>query len=102
MEVSDGSSSLLTTSMEQSIGAPASVGKHNPPASQGGILPQGQSILPIHGPMLATFVENGLGGLGGVIVLDREGRYSLSFSTAGMYRGRADADGREVAIFAGE
>jgi beta-aspartyl-peptidase (threonine type) len=43
-----------------------------------------------------------LGGLGGVIVLDREGRYSLSFSTEGMYRGRADAGGREVAIFAGE
>lgn len=43
-----------------------------------------------------------LGGLGGVIVLDGAGRYSLSFSTAGMYRGRADADGREVAIFAGE
>jgi beta-aspartyl-peptidase (threonine type) len=43
-----------------------------------------------------------LGGLGGVIVLDRDGRYSLSFSTEGMYRGRADAAGREVAIFAGE
>ena len=43
-----------------------------------------------------------LGGLGGVIVLDGAGRYSLSFSTAGMYRGRADAAGREVAIFAGE
>lgn len=43
-----------------------------------------------------------LGGLGGVIVLDRGGRASLAFSTEGMYRGRADADGREVAIFAGE
>jgi beta-aspartyl-peptidase (threonine type) len=43
-----------------------------------------------------------LGGLGGVIVLDGAGRYSLSFSTEGMYRGRADAKGREVAIFAGE
>lgn len=43
-----------------------------------------------------------LGGLGGVIVLDSTGRYSLSFSTEGMYRGRADASGREVAIFAGE
>lgn len=44
----------------------------------------------------------GLGGLGGVIVLDRAGRASLSFSTEGMYRGRADAGGREVAIFGGE
>jgi beta-aspartyl-peptidase (threonine type) len=43
-----------------------------------------------------------LGGLGGVIVLDGAGRYSLSFSTEGMYRGRANAAGREVAIFAGE
>ncbi len=43
-----------------------------------------------------------LGGLGGVIVLDRNGRSSLAFSTEGMYRGRADAAGREVAIFAGE
>jgi beta-aspartyl-peptidase (threonine type) len=43
-----------------------------------------------------------LGGLGGVIVLDGAGRYSLSFSTEGMYRGRADAAGREVAIFADE
>ncbi|MGD9386782.1 MAG: isoaspartyl peptidase/L-asparaginase [Gammaproteobacteria bacterium] len=43
-----------------------------------------------------------LGGLGGVIVLDRDGRASLSFSTEGMYRGRVDASGREVAIFAGE
>lgn len=43
-----------------------------------------------------------LGGLGGVIVLDGNGRSSLSFSTEGMYRGRADAAGREVAIFAGE
>lgn len=41
-----------------------------------------------------------LGGLGGVIVIDREGRFSLSFSTEGMYRGHADAHGRRVAIFA--
>ena len=43
-----------------------------------------------------------LGGLGGVIVLDDNGGSSLAFSTEGMYRGRADASGREVAIFAGE
>lgn len=41
-----------------------------------------------------------LGGLGGVIVLDRRGRYTLSFSTEGMYRAHADASGRRVAIFA--
>jgi L-asparaginase / beta-aspartyl-peptidase len=43
-----------------------------------------------------------LGGLGGVIVLDSAGGTSLRFSTEGMYRGRADARGRQVAIFAGE
>lgn len=43
-----------------------------------------------------------LGGLGGVIVLDRAGRFSLSFSSEGMYRGHADARGRRVAIFATE
>ena len=40
-----------------------------------------------------------LGGSGGVIVLDREGRFALSFSTEGMYRGYADRRGRDVAIF---
>jgi beta-aspartyl-peptidase (threonine type) len=43
-----------------------------------------------------------LGGLGGVIVLDSAGRSSLRFSTEGMYRGRADARGMQVAIFAEE
>jgi L-asparaginase / beta-aspartyl-peptidase len=43
-----------------------------------------------------------LGGLGGVIVLDGAGRFSLLFSTEGMYRGHADARGRRVAIFADE
>jgi L-asparaginase / beta-aspartyl-peptidase len=43
-----------------------------------------------------------LGGLGGVIVLDGAGRFSLLFSTEGMYRGHADAQGRRVAIFAEE
>ncbi|NGX17244.1 isoaspartyl peptidase/L-asparaginase [Wenzhouxiangella sp. XN24] len=41
-----------------------------------------------------------LGGLGGVIVLDGTGRASFAFTTEGMYRGRADAGGRRVAIFA--
>lgn len=43
-----------------------------------------------------------LGGTGGVIVLDRSGRFAMSFSTEGMYRGHADARGRRVAIFADE
>lgn len=43
-----------------------------------------------------------LGGLGGVIVVDRTGRFSLLFSTEGMYRGHADSRGRRVAIFAEE
>lgn len=43
-----------------------------------------------------------LGGLGGVIVLDRAGHFSLLFSTEGMYRGHANASGRRVAIFAPE
>jgi L-asparaginase / beta-aspartyl-peptidase len=41
-----------------------------------------------------------MGGLGGVIVLDAQGRFTLSFSTEGMYRGHANAQGRRVAIFA--
>ena len=43
-----------------------------------------------------------LGGLGGVIVVDGAGRFSLLFSTEGMYRGHADARGRRVAIFAAD
>lgn len=43
-----------------------------------------------------------LGGTGGVIVVAGDGRFSLLFSTEGMYRGHADASGRRVAIFAGE
>jgi L-asparaginase / beta-aspartyl-peptidase len=41
-----------------------------------------------------------LGGLGGVIVIDRAGQFSLLFSTEGMYRGHADRRGKRVAIFA--
>ena len=43
-----------------------------------------------------------LGGRGGVIVLDGKGRFSLLFSTEGMYRGHAHQGGRRVAIFAEE
>jgi L-asparaginase / beta-aspartyl-peptidase len=43
-----------------------------------------------------------LGGLGGVIIVNSAGQFSLLFSTEGMYRGHADARGRRVAIFAEE
>ena len=61
--------------------------------SLGGAAPDEASAV-----VLAEIRE--LGGLGGVIVLDRTGRFSLVFSTEGMYRGQADARGRRVAIFA--
>jgi L-asparaginase / beta-aspartyl-peptidase len=61
--------------------------------SLGGAAPDEASAV-----VLAEIRE--LGGLGGVIVLDRAGRFSLVFSTEGMYRGHADARGRRVAIFA--
>jgi beta-aspartyl-peptidase (threonine type) len=41
-----------------------------------------------------------IGGDGGVIVVDREGRLSLEFNTEGMFRGARDSGGRrEVAIY---
>jgi len=43
-----------------------------------------------------------LGGSGGVIFVSRSGEAGWSFGTAGMYRGRASAEGREVAIYADE
>ena len=43
-----------------------------------------------------------LGGLGGVIVVNRAGEFSLLFSTEGMYRGHVHSGGRRVAIFAEE
>lgn len=43
-----------------------------------------------------------LGGTGGVIVVTPGGDTVFSFNTPGMYRGRASAQGREVAIYAAE
>ncbi len=43
-----------------------------------------------------------LGGGGGVIVVTPGGDTVFSFNTPGMYRGRASAAGREVAIYADE
>jgi len=52
----------------------------------------------------AVIAEVGaLGGDGGVIVAAPDGSTAFSFSTPGMYRGRADSAGlREVAIFRAE
>jgi len=43
-----------------------------------------------------------LGGTGGVIVVTPGGDTIFSFNTPGMYRGRASAEGKEVAIYADE
>jgi L-asparaginase / beta-aspartyl-peptidase len=43
-----------------------------------------------------------LGGTGGVIVVTPKGEAEYSFNTPGMYRGKADAKGRSVAIFGDE
>jgi beta-aspartyl-peptidase (threonine type) len=43
-----------------------------------------------------------LGGTGGVIVVTPKGDTIFSFNTPGMYRGRASAAGRQVAIYADE
>lgn len=37
-----------------------------------------------------------LGGKGGLITLDKAGRVAMSFSTAGMYRGRVGEDGKPI------
>jgi beta-aspartyl-peptidase (threonine type) len=37
-----------------------------------------------------------LGGLGGVIGIDRDGNIAQTFNTEGMYRGRVGADGQMV------
>jgi L-asparaginase / beta-aspartyl-peptidase len=35
-----------------------------------------------------------MGATGGIIAMDREGNVSMPFNTAGMYRGKIDAEGR--------
>ena len=39
-----------------------------------------------------------LGGKGGLIAVSPQGEAAWGFTTAGMYRGRADAEGRQVAV----
>jgi beta-aspartyl-peptidase (threonine type) len=43
-----------------------------------------------------------LGGSGGVIVVSPSGEMSWSFNTPGMYRGRADSNGRVTALYGDE
>lgn len=43
-----------------------------------------------------------IGGSGGVIVVTPKGEMAYSFNSSGMYRGKADAKGRTVAIFGDE
>ena len=46
---------------------------------------------------------NALGGTGGVIVLDQNGNYAMTFNTAGMYRGVIDDQGvSSVLIYGGK
>jgi beta-aspartyl-peptidase (threonine type) len=41
-----------------------------------------------------------LGGDGGLIAVDRDGRLVMEFTTEGMFRGARDADGRrEIEIY---
>jgi len=40
-----------------------------------------------------------LGGEGGFIAVSPAGEMAWGFTTPGMYRGRADAAGREVALY---
>ena len=45
-------------------------------------------------------ILRGLGGDGGLIGVDRDGRIAMEFSTEGMYRGARDSTGRsEIAIY---
>lgn len=44
----------------------------------------------------------GIGGVGGVIAVSPAGEASWSFNSAGMYRGKASAAGRKVAIYGDE
>ncbi|HEY6481922.1 MAG TPA: isoaspartyl peptidase/L-asparaginase [Steroidobacteraceae bacterium] len=44
-------------------------------------------------------ILRGLGGTGGLIAIDRDGRIVMDFSTAGMFRGQRDSSGhREVGV----
>jgi beta-aspartyl-peptidase (threonine type) len=41
-----------------------------------------------------------VGGNGGIIAVDKDGNYSMTFNTSGMFRGVSTAGGmRETAIF---
>jgi L-asparaginase / beta-aspartyl-peptidase len=50
----------------------------------------------VHGKLAA------LGGTGGVIAIDRTGRFAMPFNTPGMYRGHVGADGQPVTLIYGD
>jgi beta-aspartyl-peptidase (threonine type) len=43
-----------------------------------------------------------LGGTGGVIVVGADGETAFPFTSVGMYRGLASAEGRTIAIYGDE
>ena len=57
----------------------------------------GQSLQQALDAVLADIKE--LGGVGGLIAVAPDGDAAWGFTTAGMYRGMADASGRTVAIY---
>ena len=57
----------------------------------------GESVGAAAENALAQVAE--LGGDGGVVVIDGQGRYEYVFNSKGMYRGMIDPDGMETAIF---
>jgi beta-aspartyl-peptidase (threonine type) len=60
----------------------------------------GQGIAAAADGVVGTDIP-ALGGDGGVIAIDGQGRIAMPFSSAGMYRGRIDTDGtRTIAIWA--
>jgi beta-aspartyl-peptidase (threonine type) len=50
----------------------------------------------VHGKLAA------LGGTGGVIAIDRTGRFAMPFNTPGMYRGHVGSDGQPVTLIYGD
>jgi beta-aspartyl-peptidase (threonine type) len=60
---------------------------------------RGDSVEKAAGDVLAEVAA--LGGDGGVIVLDAQGRYAMPYNSGGMYRGSIDAEGKvKIAIYA--
>jgi beta-aspartyl-peptidase (threonine type) len=60
----------------------------------------GESLQAALDGVLADIRE--LGGTGGLIAVGPTGEAAWGFTTPAMYRGKANADGRQVAIYADE